>query len=100
MCEDENGHIWALPWIEQLGHDKTAIQTVGDMSFINKDWMDFLGLDMPTTTEEFEKVLEAFRDNSAKLKEEFKIDGDVIPIYIFRAADVSYNRGDRVDERS
>ena len=24
MCEDENGHIWALPWIEQLGYEKTA----------------------------------------------------------------------------
>ncbi|MDO5137790.1 MAG: extracellular solute-binding protein [Oscillospiraceae bacterium] len=80
MCEDENGHIWAFPWIEQLGHDKTAIQTVGYMSFINKAWLDFLGLDVPTTTEEFEKVLEAFKDNSAKLKEEFNIDGDVIPM--------------------
>ena len=36
MCEDEDGHIWALPWIEQLGSEKTAIQTIGDMSFINK----------------------------------------------------------------
>ncbi|MBQ2504235.1 MAG: extracellular solute-binding protein, partial [Lachnospiraceae bacterium] len=27
MCTDENGHIWALPWIEQLGSEKTAIQT-------------------------------------------------------------------------
>lgn len=35
MCEDENGHIWALPWIEQLGANKTAIQAVGNMSFIN-----------------------------------------------------------------
>ncbi|MBR4193199.1 MAG: extracellular solute-binding protein, partial [Oscillospiraceae bacterium] len=25
MCTDENGHIWALPWIEQLGYEKTAI---------------------------------------------------------------------------
>ena len=29
MCTDEDGHIWALPWIEQLGYEKTAIQTVG-----------------------------------------------------------------------
>ena len=35
MCTDADGHIWALPWIEQLGYEKTAIQTVGDMSFIN-----------------------------------------------------------------
>ena len=57
MCTDEDGHIWALPWIEQLGEGKTAIQTVGDMSFINKKWLDFLGLQMPTTTDEFEEVL-------------------------------------------
>ena len=35
MCTDENGHIWALPWIEQLGYEKTAIQTIDYMSFIN-----------------------------------------------------------------
>lgn len=35
MCTDTEGHIWALPWIEQLGVDKTAIQTVGSMPFIN-----------------------------------------------------------------
>lgn len=80
MCEDEDGHIWALPWIEQLGYEKTAIQTIGNMSFINKDWLDFLGLSMPTTTDEFEAVLVAFKDNAAKLKEQFKIDGDIIPM--------------------
>ncbi len=80
MCTDENGHIWALPWIEQLGHDKTAIQTVGDMSFINTAWLEFLGLEMPTTVDEFEAVLLAFKDNAASLKEHFNIDGDVIPM--------------------
>jgi len=80
MCEDEDGHIWALPWIEQLGYEKTAIQTIGNMPFINKDWLDFLKLDMPTTTDEFEKVLVAFKDNAADLKKEFSIDGDIIPM--------------------
>ncbi len=80
ICEDENGHIWALPWIEQLGSDKTAIQTVGSMPFINKKWLDFLGLEMPTTVDEFEQVLLAFMDNSSKLKQEFGIDGDIIPM--------------------
>lgn len=42
MCTDTDGHIWALPWIEQLGAEKTAIQTVGDMSFINKNGWIFL----------------------------------------------------------
>ena len=80
MCTDEDGHIWALPWIEQLGSEKTAIQTVGNMPFINVAWLEFLGLDMPTTTDEFEQVLIAFRDNADALKAEFDIDGDIIPM--------------------
>ena len=80
MCTDENGHIWALPWIEQLGYEKTAIQTVGNMSFINTAWLEFLNLEMPTTVDEFEQVLIAFRDNAAKLQEHFGIEGDIIPM--------------------
>ena len=81
MCEDEDGHIWALPWIEQLGSEKTAIQTVGNnMSYINKKWLDFLGLEIPTTVDEFEQTMIAFKDNEAKLQEEFGIDGSIIPI--------------------
>ncbi|MBR1841890.1 MAG: extracellular solute-binding protein [Oscillospiraceae bacterium] len=80
MCTDENGHIWALPWIEQLGSEKTAIQTVGNMPFINVAWLDYLGLKMPTTVDEFEQVLIAFRDNAADLKSHFGIDGDIIPM--------------------
>ena len=80
MCTDSEGHIWALPWIEQLGAEKTAIQTVGNMSFINTKWLNFLGLSMPTTVDEFEQVLMAFRDNAASLKAEYGIDGDIIPM--------------------
>ena len=80
MCEDEDGHIWALPWIEQLGYEKTAIQVLDNMSFINKNWLDFLGLPVPSTVDEFEKTLIAFKDNADKLKAEFNIDGDIIPM--------------------
>lgn len=80
MCTDTDGHIWALPWIEQLGSGKEAIQTVGNMSFINKKWLDFLGLEVPTTTDEFEQVLIAFRDHASELQQEFNIDGDIIPM--------------------
>ena len=80
MCTDENGHIWTLPWIEQLGVGKTAIQTIGNMPFINTAWLDFLDLEMPTTVDEFEQVLLAFRDHAAELKEHFNIDGDIIPL--------------------
>ena len=80
MSTDTNGHIWALPWIEQLGSEKTAIQTVSEMSFINKKWLDFLGLKIPTTIDEFEQVLIAFRDHASELQAEFGIDGSIIPM--------------------
>ena len=80
MCTDTEGHIWALPWIEQLGAEKTAIQTVGNMSFINKKWLDFLGLEIPETIDEFEQVLIAFRDHASELQAEFNIDGSIIPM--------------------
>ena len=80
MCTDTEGHIWAFPWIEQLGSEKTAIQTVGNMSFINKKWLDFLGLEIPETVDEFEQVLIAFRDNASKLQTEFGIEGCIIPM--------------------
>ncbi|SFT47922.1 putative aldouronate transport system substrate-binding protein [Lachnospiraceae bacterium XBD2001] len=81
MCTDENGHIWALPWIEQLGSEKTAIQTVGNnMTFINQKWLDFLGLETPTTVDEFEAVLKAFQEHAPELQKEFGIDGDIIPM--------------------
>ncbi|MDI9590697.1 MAG: extracellular solute-binding protein [Acidobacteriota bacterium] len=80
MCEDIDGHIWALPWIEQLGYEKTAIQTIGNMPFINRAWLDYLKLDMPTTVDEFEQVLLAFKEHAADLKSQFGIDGDIIPM--------------------
>lgn len=80
MSTDVNGHIWALPWIEQLGAEKTAIQSVGDMPFINKKWLDFLGLEVPETVDEFEQVLIAFRDHAPELQKEFGIEGSIIPM--------------------
>ncbi len=81
MCEDSEGHIWALPWIEQLGSNKTAIQTVGNnFAYINKKWLDFLGLEIPKTVDEFEDVLKAFKDHETELKSEFGIEGSVIPM--------------------
>ncbi len=80
MSTDVNGHIWSLPWIEQLGSGKTAIQTVDNMSFINKKWLDFLNLEIPENIDEFEEVLIAFRDHASELQEEFGIDGSIIPM--------------------
>ncbi len=80
MSTSVDGHIWALPWIEQLGSGKSAIQTVGDMSFINKKWLDFLGLEVPETVDEFEETLIAFRDHASELQKEFGIEGKIIPM--------------------
>ena len=80
LCTDQDGHIWALPWIEQLGSDKTAIQTVSNMPFINTAWLDFLGLQMPTTVDEFEQALIAFRDHASELQAQFGIEGSIIPM--------------------
>ena len=57
ICTDIEGHIWPLPWIEQLGAEKTAIQTIGNMSFINTKWLNFLGLSMPTTVDALVKYM-------------------------------------------
>lgn len=80
MSTDVDGHIWALPWIEQLGSNKTAIQTVGDMGFINKKWLDFLGLEIPETIDEFEQTLLAFQAHASELQKEFNIEGSIIPM--------------------
>ena len=80
MSTDANGHIWAFPWIEQLGSEKTAIQTIGNMPFINKKWLDFLNLPMPGTVDEFEQTLIAFRDHASELQAQFGIEGSIIPM--------------------
>lgn len=80
MCTAPDGHIYSLPWIEQLGSGKEAIQAIGSIPYINKKWMDYLGLSMPTTTAELEQVLTAFRDHGDELEQAFGIQGDVIPM--------------------
>ena len=80
MCTAPDGHIYSFPWIEQLGAGKEAIQAIGDIPYINKKWLDYLGLEIPTTTDELEQVLIQFRDHAEELEKEFSIEGDVIPM--------------------
>lgn len=61
MITAPDGHIYSLPWIEELGQDKESIHTVNDIPWINVDWLDALGLEMPETTDELMAVLEAFK---------------------------------------
>jgi len=54
-----NGTIWAI-------EGKLAVNNRVN-TFVRKDWLDTLGLSAPTTTEEFEAMLIAFKDNADKL---------------------------------
>ena len=51
-----DGHIYTLPAAEELG-----IGAVPYFLSINKTWLDRLGLPVPSTIEEYEAALEAFR---------------------------------------
>ena len=53
-----DGHMYSLPTVNQCYHC-----TIATKMWINQQWLDNLGLAMPTTTDEFYDVLVAFRDN-------------------------------------
>ena len=57
--DPSTGAVWM---IEGVRADTSRITT-----FIRKDWLDTLGLALPTTEEEFYNALVAFRDNADKL---------------------------------
>jgi putative aldouronate transport system substrate-binding protein len=64
-----DGEIWGFPYIEEMFG---LVCNQGILS-INKDWLDKLGLKMPTTIDEFKQCLIAFRDgdpNGNGLKDE------------------------------
>jgi putative aldouronate transport system substrate-binding protein len=63
MMTAPDGNIYAFPWIEELGDGKESIHSVDNFPWINVAWLDELGLEMPTTTEELKEVLIAFRDH-------------------------------------
>jgi putative aldouronate transport system substrate-binding protein len=52
-----DNHIYILPRLQELSHRVNP-----DNMFINKTWLDKLGLRIPETTEEFYTVLKAFRE--------------------------------------
>ena len=54
-----NGHVYQIGWLIPQN-----INTESHL-FINKQWLDRLGLDVPGTIEEFEQALIAFRDKDA-----------------------------------
>ncbi|WP_025715749.1 ABC transporter substrate-binding protein [Paenibacillus sp. 1-18] len=62
MMTAQDGHIYAFPWIEELGAGKESIHSVNDMPWINVEWLKKLGLKMPKTTEDLKNVLLAFKN--------------------------------------
>lgn len=59
LATSSDGHIYGLP------SKKPCRPTVSNQMFINKTWLDNLGLKMPTTYKEFEEVLKAFKEQDA-----------------------------------
>lgn len=53
-----DGHIYTIPYV-------IGTPLVGFLPWINQAWLDRVGKEMPTTTEEFKDVLIAFRDQDA-----------------------------------
>lgn len=52
-----DGHVYALTAMQDMGFDSFST------AIIRQDWLDALGLPMPTTIDEFYQTLKAFKDN-------------------------------------
>lgn len=57
-----DGHIYSLPMINYRSVWPSADTYVADQLLFNREWLDKLGLEVPTTIDEFYEVLKAFRD--------------------------------------
>ena len=57
-----NPHTGVINWIESTKTEKGRIST-----FVREDWLNALSFPEPTTTQEFEDMLVAFRDNAELL---------------------------------
>lgn len=53
-----DGHIYTIPYV-------CGDTTVGYSPYINSRWLENVGMEMPTTTDEFEAVLKAFKEQDA-----------------------------------
>ncbi|MCD8383610.1 MAG: extracellular solute-binding protein [Clostridiales bacterium] len=64
-----DGGIYGLPAAEQMGtagigaEEDYSIYSIPQYSMINKAWLDYLGLDVPTTLDELHDCLVAFAEN-------------------------------------
>lgn len=59
LATSSDGHIYGLP------AKKPCRPVISNQMFINKTWLDNLGLEVPKTYDDFVKVLKAFKDGDA-----------------------------------
>lgn len=52
-----DGKIYALPYVEKCVHCENSSKM-----WVNKRWLDNLNMEIPTTVEEFENMLIAFKE--------------------------------------
>ncbi len=57
ITQMEGGNIYAMPYINDCYHCQYNSQKI----WINSQWLETLGLEMPATTDEFEQVMLAFK---------------------------------------
>ena len=66
-CTMPDGHIYGLPGISEMGFEYSDgntyyIGAIPQFTAINTDWLEAVGMEMPTTVDELHDVLVAFRD--------------------------------------
>lgn len=57
-CTYPDGHMYGFPWIEEM----YGLTLTPGVMYINTEWLEIVGKEMPTTLDEFVDVLRAFRD--------------------------------------
>ena len=67
-CTMPDGHIYTLPTISEMGFTYSDgndyyIGAIPQFMAINKEWLDAVNMDMPTTIDELHDVLVAFKEN-------------------------------------
>ncbi len=81
-----DGKIYGLPSAEQMGtagigaDEDYSIYTIPQYSMINKAWLDYLGLEVPTTLDELHDALQAFLENDMSHTYYGNDEGTTIPM--------------------
>lgn len=80
MCTDENGAIYGLP------NYRSVWPRTNRVLYINKTWLDNLGLQMPTNMDELEEVMLAFKEGdpngNGDTTDEIPMDFNGVPTFL------------------